>query len=99
MANIYNSGVTIEYDGDDVRKTGAEPVTYDPYFQKLGQSIETKMNGKMQANYMDQAEVRMDAVIPLEKLGIKSIKIKSNDKNLVNKYASLGKVILIEDED
>ncbi|MBL4818008.1 MAG: hypothetical protein JKY15_02075 [Deltaproteobacteria bacterium] len=99
MADIYDSGVTIEYDGDDVRSNGAEAVTYDPFFRDLGETTETKKDGRMDANYADQAEVRMDRDIPLDKLRIKSIKIKSNDKSLIKKYESLGPVTLISDEE
>ena len=97
IANIYESGVIIEYEGDDVRKHG-EPVEYDMFFKKLGTQHETKKNGKMDSYYMDQAEVRMDKTIPLSELKIKSITIKSENKELIDRYSKLGNVVLSKRE-
>ncbi len=97
ISDIYKEDVTIEYEGDSIRKLG-EPVEYDMFFKKKGTNYESKKNGKMDAYYMDQAEVRLDNEVSLSELKIKTITIDSDDKELIKKYSKLGKVILASDE-
>jgi len=93
MADIYNNGVTVEYDGDDVRRDG-EPVNYDLFWRDTGTRTETKENGKMDAIYMDQMEVRLDRNTPLKDLKIKNIYLTKDNAHLADKYAKLGNVII-----
>ena len=92
-SEAYSTGVTIEYDGDDVRKKG-EPVKYDLFWRNFGENKETKENGTMSAFYMDQMEVRMDKEIPLKQMKIKNIYLTKKNAHLADKYKKLGNVII-----
>jgi hypothetical protein len=102
ISDYYGNGVTIEFNGDSVRKHG-QPVEYDHFWRDFGARSES-IDGGMHTKYMDHAEVRMPTSIPLDDLKIENIYIDKYAFNspeefseAVEKYSKLGNVILEDD--
>lgn len=102
ISGYYGNGVTIEFNGDGVRKHGT-PVKYDHFWRDFGAKSES-VDGGMHTKYMDHAEVRMPTSIPLEDLKIENIYIDkyafdSPDQieEAIKKYSKLGNVIFEDD--
>jgi hypothetical protein len=101
QANHYSNGVTIEFEGDGVRKHGT-PVEYDMFWRDFGARSES-VDGGMHTKYMDHNEVRMPTSIPLgdDDLKIKNIILDDwifhadfTENDAIEKYSKLGNVII-----
>jgi hypothetical protein len=102
ISGHYGNGVTIEFDGDSVRKHG-KPVEYSPFWRDFGAKSET-IDGGMHIKYMDHNEVRMPREIPLDDMKIKNIFIDDwvfhagfTEEDAIEKYSKLGNVVIRND--